>query len=247
MLAQLAPDLMAAHPMVADEADEEILALEMSFEGTLLTRLRVRAPSYARWMKERPNREPGRLLKLLQYVQWQTGGGGRPWVLKTPGHVGNLVGLYEVFPTATVVHCHRDLAVAVPSFVRLAGSLRAMSTDALNRPGPARRELADEVLDIWSDMLAANLRQRPLLTDKNILDVSFRDIVDDPLSVIREVYKIGDRTLSLEAEGRMLAWARDNPAGKYGKFSYSLEDYGLTEADAWAPFAEYRARFAALL
>ena len=43
----------------------------------------------------------------------------RPWILKTPFHMGNFDVLAQHFPGATVVHTYRDPAQLVPSVTRM--------------------------------------------------------------------------------------------------------------------------------
>jgi hypothetical protein len=106
----LFPDLMAAHPMSTHEPEEEVLLLQLSFRVPTNGWF-YRAPSYVRWV-EQQDQTPAYadLRRTLQLLQWQDGGRrDRPWVLKSPAHLGGLRLIFEAFPNATVVHCHRDI------------------------------------------------------------------------------------------------------------------------------------------
>ena len=120
MLQQIAPDFMSAHPTMAEDADEDLLMMPMTFETLMLYMLNP-SRQYYEWIKQRRLHHTYRYLaRLLKYLQWQDGGKrGRPWVLKTPVHIGNLDALLEVFPKATLMHCHRDVTEVMPSFCRL--------------------------------------------------------------------------------------------------------------------------------
>jgi hypothetical protein len=111
------PDLFAAHPSVPGEAEEEAFAIEFD---TQLSVARAQVPSYFKWWLARPHCERAHLYDylrlILQCVQWQDGGRkDRPFVLKSPMHLGEMPSLLEAFPNATVVHCHRDLNTVVAS------------------------------------------------------------------------------------------------------------------------------------
>jgi hypothetical protein len=85
MLAELFPGFMAAHPMLPEEPEEEILLIQMTFEARG-TALMYRVPSYVAWLDERPGSYQFEYLRdMLRYLQWQDGGRrDRPWLLKSP-------------------------------------------------------------------------------------------------------------------------------------------------------------------
>ena len=72
--------------------------------------------------------------------------------------------------------------------------------------------------------------------------MDYSNLVRDPISVIRDIYKHFNYTFSDEAERRMRAYLAANPQHKHGRPQYSLEEYGLTEQDvrdAFGPYIEY--------
>lgn len=76
-----------------------------------------------------------------------------------------------------------------------------------------------------------------------ILDAKYEDIRDNVMPIIQEAYRRAGRELSSEAEQAMRQWERDNEQGKHGKYSYSLEEFGLSEEMIDQVFAEYISRF----
>ena len=126
-LAQMGPDFMAAHPMTTHEAEEEVLLLQMTFDRAAAFTWYYDAPSHLEVVRDRPQSGAYRYLKeVLQNLQWQQGGRrGKSWILKSPVHLGELDALLEAFPSATVVHCHRAVDVAMPSLCRLVETIRS--------------------------------------------------------------------------------------------------------------------------
>jgi hypothetical protein len=119
-----APDLVAMHPIEAEEPDEEIMLLEHSFFSTNPEAF-INVPTFGAWLDEQ-DQTPGYvyLKKLLQFLQWQkkrAGGTGERWVLKTPHHLGFMNLLFEVFPDIRVVQTHRDPLQTIPSLASGAG------------------------------------------------------------------------------------------------------------------------------
>ena len=234
-----APDVLELHPFVADEPEEEVLLLEMTCRSPSAV-LFFRAPSYTSWLLDQPQRPLYEELKLLlQHLQWQNKGRqGRPWVLKSPMHLGRINAILDVFPGATLVHCHRDIATSMTSACNLIAAARLMRTDELDP-----LEVGSFMLDLWSREWAANLEQRQRLgKDAQILDVSYGMIRYDALAVIRDVYRSRGADLSAESEASMLGWQEVHHA-RTGSYQHSAEYFGLTEERIDEAFAGYRARF----
>ena len=239
------PDVMAAHALEAHEPDEETLLLELTFSA--MTRGQVQAyrtPSYVQWLAGRSKGEAyGYLRMLLQYLQWQDGGGrGRPWIMKTPLHLGELPTLLETFPDALVVHCHRDPVQAIPSvasLVELARRVRSDDVDPL--------EVGSEMLDRFSSLIRHALEARESLPAERFIDLSFRAIVSDVKAVIAEIYSRTGRRLTAEALAAFDAYESRRPAHHFGRHVYTAERYGLDEPRIRVAFAPYYEAFPDLL
>jgi hypothetical protein len=240
LMFEMFPDLMAAHPMRATEPEEEVLLLQLSFREPTNGWF-FRAPSYVRWVEEQ-DRTPTyeTLRRTLQYLQWQNGGrAGRPWVLKSPAHLGALASVLQVFPRATVVHCHRDIREALPSLARL---LELMQT-ARGAASVDNEELGAFLVEYCSGLWRRNIAQRAALPPDQILDLRYEDIRADIGSAVDRVHAARGIDLDPVTRARMVAWEADNPQHRFGNHVYSLDRFGLTEADLKAAFADYIERF----
>ena len=238
-IAQMFPDFMARHPTEAPEPDEELLLMELSCES-VVSALRNRVPSFRAFTDQRGPRPAYEYMKqMLQYLQWQDGGGrGRPWIMKSPVHLGNLPLLFELFPDATVVHCHRDPRIVMPSFASLTEAGRRMGSDEVDL-----HELGAEVLDMWAGAMERNLADRATLGEERIVDVDYERIRDEPVGVIAEVYERAGRELTDEARAAMQTYAARRPEGFFGRHEYLAERFGYTDAQLEARFAGYYRRF----
>jgi Sulfotransferase family len=239
------PDVMAAHALEAHEPDEETLLLELTFSA--MTRGQVqsyRTPSYVRWLAGRSKRKPyGYLRMLLQYLQWQDGGArGRPWIMKTPLHLGELPTLLETFPDALVVHCHRDPVKAIPSVASLVESARRIRSDDVDP-----LQVGTEMLGRFSSLLGRALEARQSLPADSFIDLSFRAIVSDVKAVIAEIYSRTGRQLTAEALAAFDAYESRRPAHHFGRHVYTAERYGLHGPQIKAAFAGYYEAFPDLL
>lgn len=239
-LAQLGSNFLAAHPAFVDEPEEESFWIEADFQS-LANCTRVRAPSYWRQIKDSPDRESLPFVKrALQYVQWQRGEvGKRPWVLKAPSHNGNLASLFKTFPDATVVHTYRDPVVALPSICRIVEVFRGLNTDDIDL-----HELGAVLLAAYSDFQQRHLKQRedPRINER-IIDARYDDINQNVFAVVRETYRRRGKTLDAQTEQKMHEWEAQHPQHQFGKHTYSLERYGLTEDAIKSACSDYIKRF----
>jgi hypothetical protein len=213
--------------------------MELTFEAVSYWRTRV--PDFQAWVRTRPRHTTYEYLRrMLQYLQWQQGGKqGRSLVLKSPLHVGNLDMVAEHFPRATVVHCHRDPRVAMPSTARLYELMRRMATDVVDL-----RAIGDEVLKFWGDAAAANLAQRRELAGQlPIIDVRYEEILDDPLTAIRSILAVRELEITGSAIEAVQQWEAENPQHAHGRHRYEAAVYGLNDARIERTFADYLEHF----
>jgi hypothetical protein len=235
-----APDLVAMHPIQAEEPDEEIMLLEHSFFSTNSEAF-VNVPTFSAWLDQQ-DQAPGYryLKKLLQFLQWQkkrAGGVGERWVLKTPHHLGFMDLVFAVFPDARVVQTHRDPLQTIPSLASLIHAIRILGSDRAD-PVVAGRQ--------WSDRMSRALRRCMEVRESHedrFIDVWFADAMRDPLVQIRRIYDFAGMELTPEAEANMRQWMVDNARDKRVAHSYSLEQFGLSEQGIRRDFAAYRERF----
>lgn len=243
-MATYAPDIQELHPFAAEEPEEEIVLLEMTGRA-LSSVLYFDAPSYTSWLLEQPQQPLYEELRLLlQYLQWQDGGRkARPWVLKSPMHLGRINALLDVFPRATLVHCHRDLVTSMTSTCNLVAAARLARTDSLDPLA-----LGTFMLEWCSREWNANIEQRTHLgADTPVLDIEYTAIRDDILGVVRSIRRArGDADPSAAAEAEMLAW-EGNHSARSGPYRHSADHYGLDPGRIRDAFATYLDHFGALI
>jgi hypothetical protein len=239
LISQFSADFLTAHPAFADAPEEESFLIETDFQSQANC-TRVRAPSFWQQVKDSPGRESLTFLKrILQYVQWQRGAAGaRPWVLKSPLHIGNLDSLFETFPDAVVIHTYRDPLIALPSSCRIVEVFRRLFTEDIGLA-----ELGSEQLGWWSQILLRHMAQRDRLASGRVFDVSYEDIHRDVLCVVRDLYSRMGRPLDGRVERHMRDWEASHPQHQFGRHVYSLERYGLTEEAVRSAFSAYIDRF----
>lgn len=162
------------------------------------------------------------LKRMLQYLQWQQGGKRGPWLLKNPGHTGEMAEMLEVFPRASFVMSQRDLASTMGSSFRMMNEILVNTFDE-----PVKRRYANETVEYWSYELNRYQMQRSALRDTvRLVEAPYQTCVSDGLSVARAIYEKHGLPWTPEGEAAMRQWDIDNPRHKLGSYDYKLEDWG---------------------
>jgi len=101
------------------------------------------------------------------------------------------------------------------------------------------------MIHVWSTLLEQGMeaRQRHPERESQILDLSMREIVSDPIVCVEKIYERFELELSLEARERMQRYLELHPKNEFGIHRYSLGAFGLEEGAVSAAFKGYRERF----
>jgi energy-converting hydrogenase Eha subunit C len=158
-------------------------------------------------------------------------------VLKSPCHLAYVDVLFAVFPGARVIQTHRDPLETIPSAASMYRSLWELSADAVD-PLLAGAQVRERFA--WA--LDRCLRSREQLAAERFLDLAYADVQRDPLAEVARIYAWLDIPLTPDAERAMNAWLLDNARDKRARHTYTLEEFGYSEAGLAADFAEYRER-----
>lgn len=240
LMAQVIPQILAIHPLDAMLCDEEFMLMEHSFMCAMDAYVNV--PSYTRWLDQQDQRPVyTQLKKMLQFLQWQKAQRGEPagqrWLLKAPQHLHTLHLLLDVFPKAQVILTHREPAQTIPSMASMAHTLWQMYSD---NPDP---KAAGEQ---WNSRMARGIRHTLQVRDQQpaerFLDIHFADTVNQPMAVLEKIYAFANLPFTYKARADAQKWLGQNGREKRASHDYSLERFGLNEAQMTEDYKEYRAR-----
>jgi len=238
---ELVPAFRTIHPLTPEGPEECDALLQNSFASQHFDDM-FDAPRYSDWLS-RADLTPAYADYALQLrVLGSSDPEGTAWVLKSPLHVGHLDALPAALPGALVVHCHREPLEAVSSYASLIRSLRrAYSEDV------SSRAVGRQALERCETAMRRALTVRDAGRPEAFVDVSHREVVRDPVSVVRGIYERAGRALGERSEARMRQWAAENSRDRYGEHRHDHSDFGLTADDVAAAFGPYTDRFAALI
>jgi len=231
------PDLKAIHWMEADGPEEcRHLFVQSFLDHTFDSNATI--PGYTRYFEAqdmRPAYERHRdVLKLVGSTSPE-----RRWVLKYPAHMRELDVLLETYPDACIVQTHRDPARVLPSVCSLVTGWRSLyegSADA--------KAIGAWQLELYAGMIEKAMAVRERNDPQQFYDLSFRELIADPVGAIARMYAHFGFAWTAEAERRMRAWHASNPQHKHGGHPYSAEEFGLSEDALAERFARYAERFA---
>ena len=233
------------HDIDIDEPEEDFPLLRLGF-AAWINLVRYPLPDYARWLSGTGSRQAyAHHRRVMQHFTWQhrqrASGGEGQWLLKMPFHLMELEALIETYPDALFIQTHREPSHFMGSWNSLVERIRAESIE----PRP-RDETGAEQLAFMSGMLnkAVAFRDAHPELEHRWVDVSYPDLVRNPLAVIRHVHDRFDWTLDETARAAMSDWLSRQAERRKGetRHRYGLEDYGLTEkavAEAFAPYRDF--------
>jgi len=227
------PDYTGLHYMTADEVEECWQLLRQSVHSVSYETL-AHVPTYARWLAgqdwTKPYQRHRRNLQLIGLNEPE-----KRWVLKNPSHLFALDALFNTYPDALVIQCHRPAETLMASMC----SLSQHTTEGWSTTF-AGATIGADALETWSRGLGRFSEVRAERNPAQFCDVDYVELIRDPMGTVESIY--GHFGIELTDDARA-AIGRTDEESKQGprapKHEYSLADYGLT-AD------QVRERFAGL-
>jgi hypothetical protein len=203
---------------------------------TLMWESRGKLPNYRDWIFQTDVTSAYRYHKrYLQLLQADAPG---IWNLKMPSHALNLPTLLKVYPDARLIWTHRDPLTATGSFCSLItlghqAFMGKVDVEWISQNCPWQAaQHADRIMDA-----------RDALGEDRTIDVHYADLLRDPISMTRNVYRALRDEFTPQAETGMRAWLDDNPQDKFGRHQYKLAQFGLSQKMIEPLFERYLARY----
>jgi len=139
-----------------------------------------------------------------------------------------------VYPDALVIQMHREPRTIVAS----SSSLSAQAT-----AGQSERFVGDVIgrtqLELWSRGARMFRQAREKYDAAQFLDVEYRDFTADPIGTVDRVYEAFGLDLPGAVRDRISSVHEESRSGdRRPSHTYSLADFGLTEAEVDGAFAD---------
>ena len=234
----LTPGFRSVHPLTPRGPEECDALLQNAFASQHLDDM-FDAEAYSGWFYGGDLEREYAYYALQLRVLTRAREADRPWVLKSPGHIGHLDSLLGALPGARVLHCHRDPAQAVPSYASLILTARRPNSDDVS---PER--VGEQALDRCQAALARALAVRAGAAGERFFDVSFPALAADPIDTVARVYEWLGRRLDPAVEAAMRSWLADHPRDLHGAHRYDPRAFGLPADRVRGALGAYLDRFA---
>ncbi|WP_423923107.1 SDR family NAD(P)-dependent oxidoreductase [Candidatus Poriferisodalis sp.] len=236
-ISYLAPEFMAIHPVGHDQAEEDVLLLDLNFMSQSAEAIMC-VPSYSRWLEEQDHTQTYEYFRrVLKVLSWQRPGSA--WVLKTPHHMEYLDVFGKVFDGATIVQTHRDPRVTLASFCSMVAHGRGIFSDWVNPT-----EIGQHWCHKTHRMVQLAMQTRAESPAGQFVDVSYYDLTNDPIAEVRRICGLAGIGFDDEAEREAVQYMAANPQHRFGKHAYKLSDFGLSEQIVDEAFSCYRETYA---
>lgn len=119
-------------------------------------------------------------LRKVQFAQ-----PGMPLLLKNPANTARITLLSQMFPGARFIHIHRNPYKVFVSTIHL--YLKAQEAWGLHRTD--RDSIARHVLDSYPRLMNAYFGQRDALADRQLVEISFRNLQEDAMGTLANIYE----------------------------------------------------------
>lgn len=173
-----------------------------------------------------------RILQTMQYGE----PAHRTWLLKSPAHLAFLDVLKAVYPDVRIIHTHRDPVKCIPSTASVTTTVRWERSDQVDALGVGQ-EIAFGFQFAMENVI--NQREDGRLPETQIADIQLRDLIEQPVAAIEKIYAHFNLPFGEAMPAAIEGYLRNKPQGKFGKHSYSMEAFGMTEAGLRDSFKRY--------
>jgi len=227
------PEFMGVHYMTADTVEECWQILRQTFLSIAYESL-AWVPTYGEWLR-RQDWTPAyaRHKKNLQLIGMNDA--DKRWVLKNPSHLFALDALMSTYPDALVIQTHRDPRTLIASTSSLSAQATADQSEKFLGAVIGRSQL-----ELWARGAEAFQESRRRYDPAQFFDVDFGEFNADPTGTVANIYEHfgidfpADARAAVEAD---VAHSRTGPRAP--SHQYTLEEFGLTQAEVDARFASY--------
>ena len=230
------------HHIDVDQPEEDFPILRQSF-ASWVNAVAYYVPDYRCWLAATGSGNAYAYHhRVMRHFTWQRRqrerGATKTWLFKMPFHLMELQALLANYPDAIFIQTHREPARFMGSWNSLVDRIRSVSLE----PRPPH-ETGAEQLDLMSGMLNEAMRFRAAHPEieSRWVDVSYRDLVENPMAVVNAIYERLEWRLEPMVAAEVKSWIkRQAEQHRQGPpHRYCLEDCGLTAERVEAAFAPY--------
>ncbi len=152
---------------------------------------------------------------------------------KNVNSIGRIKTVLSIFPDAKVIYLIRQPKKAVPSFISMFAAPWKAHSPEIPENSKHHQVLGQVAMDFYSYFH----KIKPDLIQENLVTIRYEDLVAKPIETVLEVYKQFDLSVS-EIFLERLKKETSKQRTYRSKHSYSLEQYGMSEAQVEEELAD---------
>lgn len=237
---RVAPTIESMHEFNARVPTESIQVQSLAFRSPAwFDSLLGQVPSYAAYMSRQNPADAYRYEKrVLKLLQWRNP--RRTWIMKSPFAITHLPRVLEVYPDVGFIWTHRDPVKSLSSMISLMGTLHWIRSD---RPfvGEALTQFTNA--DLSGAMMSQPIRwlEDGSLPAERLCNVQYTQLLQDPLSVVEQIYSAFGIDLSTRARVAMAEHLERDKRSRRPAHQYDLgsdEEIQLERA-AFTAYQQY--------
>ena len=123
---------------------------------------------------------------LREFVMYLNFGRKKPLVLKSPTHTARIRTLLEMFPNAKFIHITRHPIKFIPSTIHLWNAMNQTSGFQKDVDGV---HVEDYTFECFRRMYQSFATSRTLLTSDNYVEITYHQLVANPVATLQDVYQ----------------------------------------------------------
>eukprot|EP00755_Sulcionema_specki_P036578 Sspe_Gene.107214::Locus_85310_Transcript_1_1_Confidence_1.000_Length_1483::g.107214::m.107214 len=222
-------DLSSSHALNAEQPEECVIWHGMAFQSLTLG---IDSQSYRKWESSLPSRPAPLHLAKLAYQTLQRDD-GKTWLLKSPGYVFYMDEFAQIFPDAKFIMTHREPSRAIASWCSLMAKISGPYSFVPALDGPSW-------VEYWARGMQRCQADREKFKQRGVpvVDVTFRELNENPLGVVKNIYSTFGWDLSPEVEQVMKSYITEDAIRRKQRNPHKpeLEWFGLTTGAVDAAF-----------
>ncbi len=129
--------------------------------------------------KEKWDKSYYQFIKTVSYTN-----NGKRLLLKDPAHTARIPTLLKLFPDAKFIHIRRNPYKVYLSTVKMRNNV----LEKLALQDRDKEVIEKQVIANYKRLMNAFFEQKDLIPDKNYVEISYEDLIKDPIKQVRKIY-----------------------------------------------------------
>jgi hypothetical protein len=243
-LFSLIPDIFVTHPYMIEEGSGALAECGSDILSIVCTSQQLwcfwGGDHYQRYLLEADHTAALEFHHdFLQHMQY--GRSGKRWALKGSDYMLWLAETAARYPDARFIWTHRDLAQQL-------GSLASVQSILLGLRGhpvtpEMRKAQGARAIALQQAAVEKAMKARAMIGEDRFIDVSYHDMMADPLQTVRRIYERSGLEVSSRHEANVREWLASHHQTRHGVHRHSPDEFGMTADEVNRQFGGYLDRF----